>query len=124
MDVKCEEIYLVNYCHSSCMPLKNIMWLPKEHPLSFVLQGSEYLDNWFDKGIVIRLPMEQIPAERISFTYGNSMAVLKKQGSFNMLTKEMLIQTMADYDGTLEEFIQEVNREYHYMEVQVWQDMN
>ena len=41
-----------------------------------------------------------------------------------MLTKEMLIQTMADYDGTLEEFIQEVNREYHYMEVQVWQDMN
>lgn len=177
MKVKLEEICLVNYCHSSCIPLKNIMWLPKEqafalagemakqnkdttafyrfadfdnyyrerlktdemlytrfrglggrpakeHPLSFVLQGSEYLDNWFDKGIVTRIPMEQIPAQRISFTYGDSMAVLKKQGSFNMLTKEMLIQTMADYDGTLEEFIQEVNREYHYMEVQVWQDMN
>ena len=41
-----------------------------------------------------------------------------------MLTKEMLVQTMADYDGTSEEFIQEVNREYSYMEVQVWQEIN
>lgn len=68
--------------------------------------------------------MEQIPAERISFTYGDSMTVLKKKGSFDMLTKEMLIRTMADYNGTLEEFIQEVNGEYSYMEVQVWQEMN
>ena len=35
----------------------------KKHPLSFVLQGSEYLDNWFDKGIVTRIPIEQIPAQ-------------------------------------------------------------
>lgn len=177
MILNLEEIYVVNYCHHNCVPLKNIMWLPREqafalagemaqqnkdttafyrfadfhnyyrerlktdellydrfcslggrpakkHPLSFVLQGSEFLDNWFDNGIVTRIPLEQIPAQRISFTYGDSMSVLKKKGSFDMLTKEMLIRIMADYNGTLEEFIQEVNHEYSYMEVQVWQEMN
>lgn len=170
MNLNHEEIYLVNYCHHSCAPLKNIMWFPKEeafalarrmaeqnkdttafyrfadfdnynrerlkmdellyaqfcglggrsakkHPLSFVLRGSEYLDNWFDKGIVTRIPLRHFLAERISFTYGDSMSALKKQGSLTMLTEEMLLQTMADYDGMLEEFILEVNRRYHYMEV-------
>lgn len=176
MNLNLEEIYLVNYCHRSCVPLNNIMWLPreqafalarkmaeqnkdttsfyrfadfdnyylerqktdellyaqfcglggrpeKEHPLSFVLQGSEFLDSWFDKGIVTRIPLAQIPTEQISFTYGDSMTILKKQGGLTMLTREMLLQTMADYDGTLEEFILEVHSRYRYMEVQVWQDV-
>lgn len=79
-----------------------------------MLQGSEFLDNWFDKGIVTRIPLEQIPVQRISFTYGDSMTALKKKGGFDMLTEEMLIRIMANYNGTLEEFIQEVNREYSY----------
>lgn len=71
-----EKLYIVNYCHSSCIPFKNIMRLPKkeaykivdkilykkfielggkpqnEHPLSFVFQGSKYLHDWFDNGTI------------------------------------------------------------------------
>ena len=100
-----DDLHIVNYCHSSCTPLLNIMRLPKdeafalayemaaqnkettafyrfadfenyyperlktdtllctrfielggkplqEHPLSCVLQGSDYLYEWFDCGIM------------------------------------------------------------------------
>ena len=168
-----DGLYIVNYCHRNCVPLKNIMWLPKEqafelaykmadqnrettafyrfadfenyyyerlktdellyerfkemggkpelcHPVSFVLSGSDFLDRWFDRGIVTRIPLNSIPAEFISFTYGDSMTVLKKQGCLTMLTKEMLIREIADYCGTVEDYIAEVNAMYNYIEVQVW----
>ena len=168
-----DDLYIVNYCHNSCVPLKNIMWLPKKqafelaykmaaenrettafyrfadfenyyyerletdellyerfaelggrpeirHPLSFVLSGSEFLDNWFDCGIVTKIPLNSVPAECVSFTYGDSMTVRKKQGDFTMLTKEMLMREIAAFDGTAEDFVAKVNAEYNYMEVQVW----
>ena len=168
-----DDLYIVNYCHRSCVPLKNIMWLPKEqafelaykmavenrettafyrfadfknyyyerletdkllyerflelggrpeicHPLSFVLSGSEFLDKWFDSGIVTKIPLNGIPAECISFTYGDSMTVRNKQGDFTMLTKEMLMSEIAEQSGTAEDFVAKVNAEYNYMEVQVW----
>ena len=31
---------------------------------------------------------------------------------------------MADYDGTLEGFLLDVNRGYHYMEVQICQEVD
>ena len=168
-----DDMYIVNYCHKSCVPLKNIMRLPKEqafalayemaeknknttafyrfadfenyyyerletdellykrflelggkpaekHPLSFVLHGSDFLGNWFDNGIVIKIPLRRIPSELISFTYGDSMTVRKMQGNFTMLTKEMLAETAENYNGTTEDFISEINKQYHYIEVQVW----
>lgn len=170
-----ENLYIVNYCHPNCIPLKNIMRLPKEqafslayimaeqnkevtafyrfadfenyyyerlktdkmlytrfktlggkpvteHPLSFVLQGSEFLNDWFGRGVVTKIPLSIIPAEHISFTYGDSMSTFKKHGEFTMLTKDMLMQTIAEYMGTLEEFLAEISDRYHYIEVQVWDD--
>ena len=120
-----EQLYIVNYSHKNCTPLKNIMRLPKdeafalatqlaeenkgsmafwrfadfavyyperlttdqllydqfinlggkpcvEHPLSFVLQGSDYLDDWFDNGTVTKVLLSKIPSEVISFTLGDS----------------------------------------------------
>ena len=33
---------------------------PKEkHPLSFALQDSRYLDNWFGNGIITRIPLKR-----------------------------------------------------------------
>ena len=64
----------------------------EKHPLSFALQDSEYLDEWFGKGIVTKIPLNSIPDNCISFTYGDSMAVLKKQGEFTMLTKICLLK--------------------------------
>ena len=168
-----DDLYIINYCHKSCVPLKNIMRLPKEqafalayemaeknknttafyrfadfenyyyerletdkllyerfcelggrpaekHPLSFVLQGSDFLDNWFDNGIVTKIPLGRIPAGSISFTYGDSMSVRKIQGDFTMLTKEMLEEAVLKHNGTPEAFVSEINKSYHYIEVQVW----
>ncbi|MDE6293386.1 MAG: hypothetical protein K2L88_02045, partial [Clostridiales bacterium] len=32
----------------------------QQHPLSFVLQGSDFLDRWFDGGIVTKIPLDII----------------------------------------------------------------
>ena len=142
-----KQLYIINYCHNNCEPLKNIMRLPKNeafalaeklaeenkgrtafwrfadfavyyperlvtdkllyerfvsmggkpqevHPLSFVLQGSEYLDNWFDNGIVTKVPLSRISPEHISFTLGDSMSTLKRNGDIRMLSKEKLLQSV------------------------------
>ena len=94
----------------------------QQHPLSFVLQGSDFLDNWFDRGIVTKIPLDRVASEHISFTYGDSMTVLEKEGGFTMLTKDMLLKAIADFDGTAEEFLADVADRYHYIEVQVWDD--
>lgn len=94
----------------------------QEHPLSFVLQGSAYLNDWFDNGIVTRIPLSRIPSDRISFTYGDSMASLEKHSEFTMLTKDMLLKVMSDYGGTPEEFMNNIEKQYHYIEAQVWDD--
>ena len=48
---------------------------PKEkHPLSFVIEGSDYLKEWFGNGIETRIPLNKIKAEHISFTIGDSGA--------------------------------------------------
>ena len=94
----------------------------EKHPLSFVLQGSEYLNAWFDCGIVTIIPLNRIPSDFISFTYGDSQSTLKRYGDFAMLTKDMLLRAISDYNGTLEEFLIDVSNRYHYIEVQVWSD--
>ena len=170
------ELYIVNYCHKNCEPLKNIMRLPKEeafalanklaeqnkettafyrfadfdnyywerletdsllykelmrqggmakyeHPLSFVLQGSEYLYEWFGEGIITKVPLDLIPDEQISFTYGDSMSVRKRDGGFTLITKGILMELLEGYKGTAEDFVKEMNEKYGYVEVQVWGDV-
>lgn len=96
---------------------------PKEiHPLSFVLQGSEYLDNWFGNGIVSKIKLKKIPSEFISFTLGDSGAMLKKTGKLTMYTKEILLNNIAEYEGSINEFMSEITKKYSYIEVQLWND--
>lgn len=92
------------------------------HPLSFVLQGSDYLNSWFDNGIVTMIPLNRISSNHISFTYGDSMASLERKSALTMLTKDMLLNAISEHDGTLEEFLTYVTERYHYIEVQVWDD--
>lgn len=94
----------------------------QEHPLSFVLQESNYLDNWFGNGIVTSIPLERIPSDRISFTYGDSMASLEHRGEITMLTKEMLMTAISEHCGTVDDFMADIEQKYHYIEVQVWDD--
>lgn len=94
----------------------------QDHPLSFVLQGSDYLNSWFDNGIVTTLPLNRISSNHISFTYGDSMATFERNCELTMLTKDMLIKEISEHNGTLEEFLKYVTDRYHYIEVQVWDD--
>ena len=106
---------------------------PKEkHPLSFVLQGSEFLDNWFGNGLKIKIPLKTIPSEYVSFTLGDSMAMLLKkdgemvqeiqEGKLTMYTKEMLLNIIKEYNGTIDNYMNEIKEKYKYIEVQLWND--
>lgn len=94
----------------------------QEHPLSFVLQGSDYLNEWFDCGTVTKISLNRIPSDRISFTYGDSQSMLKRRGGFTMLTKDMLFRAISDFNGTVEEFLTDIADRYRYIEAQVWDD--
>ena len=105
---------------------------PKEnHPLSFVLQCSEYLKNWFDNDITIKIRLKDIPSEHISFTLGDSGELTKKngvmvkeiqKGKLTMYTKEILLKKISEHDGTVEDFLCEITEKYNYIEVQLWSD--
>lgn len=170
-----DDLRLVNYCHNRCVPLRNIMRLPRDeafalarelaaqnrdttafyrfadfehyyprrletdallhdrfialggkpveaHPLSFVLQGSDFLHGWFDHGLVTQIPLKQIPAASVSFTYGDSMSTLERTGELTMLTKDMLFAAIEAHGGPVEAFLTDVNDRYRYIEAQVWDD--
>ena len=91
-----------------------------EHPLSFVLQGSDYLHDWFDRGTITSFPLCRIPDAVISFTRGDSMSAPRPDGTIQVLTKEMLLQNIAEYQGTLDDFMKDISSTCHYIEVQVW----
>lgn len=173
--INIDDLYMVNYCHPNCIPLKNILRLQKEeafalayemasentdttafwrfadfenyyprrmkqdeylykgfialgvkpqveHPLSFVLQGSEYLNDWFDKGTITKIPLKNIPSEYISFTHGDSGAILEKTDELTVFTKEMLLNSIKEYSGTIDEYMSEIVKKHYYIEVQVWND--
>ena len=168
-----DELILVNYCYPGCIPLMNIMRLPKkeafalasvfaeshpqttafyrfadfenyyslrekqdeylctrfvelggvpeeEHPLSFVIEGSEYLHNWFGKGIASRLRLRDILPCHISFTIGDSGAEYKKNGSIELLTIEDMKENLAKFDKDFESFIEAMGK--NYVEAQLWSD--
>lgn len=96
---------------------------PKEtHPLSFVLNGSKYLNKWFGYGTIVKIPLADIPSEQISFTYGDSCAMLEKTGKVTLITKEMLLDEITNYNGTLNDYMNEIESKYYYIEVQLWCD--
>ena len=94
----------------------------EKHPLSFVLGDSEYLKEWFGNGTVTRLSLANIPAEAISFVYGDSMSTLARTGDFEMVTKDILAERLAAYKGSISEFMKEINETCYYIEVQLWDD--
>lgn len=97
---------------------------PKErHPLSFVLQGSGYLENWFGNGPACRVPLSKVPPDRVSFTLGDSCAQYERTGTVRQLTLEQLLDRMEGFPS-VEAFLREVSERWHcsYIEAQLWDD--
>lgn len=166
------NLILVNYSHPDCVPLLNIMRLPKaeafrlaeelarehpkgasfgrfadfenyyalrqrqdaylharfkelggepreEHPLSFVVEGSDYLREWFGGGAVTELPLCKVEPCRVSFTIGDSGALLERGREPELFTVEgfrRLYEEHGGYGKLLEE------AGFHYVEAQLWDD--
>ena len=94
---------------------------PEEmHPLSFVVEGSDYLHKWFGEGGEVRLPLNVIEPRHISFTIGDSGSEFQQNGNVQMLTLEQLNAKIAEFGGDFEAFHKSTGR--NYIEAQLWSD--
>ncbi|NLW88863.1 MAG: hypothetical protein GXY43_03965 [Clostridiaceae bacterium] len=50
------------------------------------------------------------------------MRILEKNNAVAVQTKEKLLRTLREYEGTLEDFMSEIVEKCHYIEVQLWED--
>lgn len=95
--------------------------LPEEkHPLSFTIEGSDYLHDWFGKGIESRLRLKDISSRHISFTIGDSGAEYKKNGSVELLTVEDMKKKLSEHGDDFDALLRATGR--HYIEAQLWSD--
>lgn len=93
------------------------------YPLSFVLGSSQYLHRWFGEGKVYLLPVDAVPPEIISFTMGDSMSTLQRQGDVTLLTLPMLQAEMALHPEGAAGYLQQMQARHHYVEAQLWGDV-
>lgn len=94
------------------------------HPYSFVLGECEYLRKWFDTEDKLVLDLSEIPDDQISFTPGDSCALLIHGEDPAVLTKTMLLDGIRACDGSVEEYCKKnLGNIYAYVEVQLWDRM-
>ena len=99
-----------------------------KHPLYFVLEGSDFLNDWFDNGIVTKIPLDTIDAKHISFTLGDSMSkrelhMIDSPDRRKPLLKDELLELIDQACG-VDALIEEVQQQYqwNYIEAQLWND--
>jgi hypothetical protein len=85
-----------------------------------VLGECEYLRNWFDTDDKIVFDLSDIPDDQVSFTLGDSCALLIHGEVPTVLTKAMLLDGINACDGSTEEYLKSVLGKYAYAEVQLW----
>lgn len=69
----------------------------EKHPLSLVLQGSGYLEDWFGNAPSYRIRLGEVPPDRVSFTLGDSCAQNERSGAIRQLTLERLVARMKGF---------------------------
>lgn len=50
------------------------------------------------------------------------MAVLRRKDIISMMTKEMLAESMLEYKGIIDAYMNEIREKHFYIEVQLWND--
>ena len=93
---------------------------PEEtHPLSFVVEGSDYLCEWYGGGTETRIPLIDVSPCHISFTIGDSGAEFGRNGRVELLTVEQL-RNILEKEDSLDNFLRRAGK--HYIEAQLWSD--
>ena len=90
------------------------------HPYSFTLMECEYLRKWFDCVDTITMDLEDIPDDQVSFTPGDSCALMERGHEPAVLTKRLLYERIEACGGSVEAFLKGALGGYAYMEVQLW----
>ena len=90
-----------------------------EHPYSFVMGKSDYLEKWYGDGVNIRLQLDTIPDGQISFTPGDSCARYERNELPVIWTKQMLLKKLHAFGDSQEELIRSI-APYGYVEAQLW----
>ncbi|WP_151737691.1 hypothetical protein [Paenibacillus tengchongensis] len=92
------------------------------HPLYFVLGESTYLKAWFENGLTTRIPLSDIDPAHISFTYGDSMSKLDSPDRMELFNLESLLHFITETSADINAFLEELNQQNKYIEVQLWND--
>lgn len=85
------------------------------------MQGSDYLSNWFGKGKITKLSLDEIDPKHISFTFGDSMAKMDKPERKAPFLVKALWELVDSY-GDITELLNSIKDQYEYIEVQLWSD--
>ncbi len=90
------------------------------HPYSFTLLECEYLRDWFSSSDKITIDLEDFPDDQVSFTLGDSCALMIQGTEPVVLTKAQLLERIEAYGGSVETFMKESLGKCAYVEVQLW----
>lgn len=90
------------------------------HPYSFTLGECGYLKEWFKSEDKLVYRLSDIPDDQISFTMGDSCALLLRGIKPTVLTKKMLLERIHACGDSLEVFLKELPDNCAYVEVQLW----
>ena len=90
------------------------------HPYSFTLMECKYLREWFNCSDKITFDLEVIPDDQVSFTLGDSCALMLHGTEPVVLTKELLLERIEACGGSVDVFLKRSLGKYPYVEVQLW----
>ena len=84
------------------------------------LLECEYLRDWFDSSDKIIIDLDDVPDDQVSFTLGDSCALMIHGNEPVVLTKKMLYERIEACNGSVDVFLKESLGNYAYVEVQLW----
>ena len=94
------------------------------HPYSFTLLECDYLRKWFNSSDKIIIDLDDIADDQISFTLGDSCALMIHGNEPVVLTKKLLFERIKSFNGPVDAFLKESLDKYAYVEVQLWDRMS
>ena len=134
-----EKLFLTHYYFPGTDPWKNIMLLPKEEAFRVAAElASQHPDtasfgrfadfvnyyplreeaDRFVREAFIQL-LSSLPDDQVSFTLGDSCALLSRKATATVLTKSMLLDQIRKA-GSVEAFLKTLPEGYAYVEAQLW----
>ena len=94
-----------------------------DHPYAFTLGECEYLKEWFNSSDKLVYELSEVPDEQISFTLGDSCALLMRGDKPVVLTKKMLLERIHECGDSVDSFLKNSLVNCAYVEAQVWKKL-